>query len=144
MNGLLGDAEPGGDVLPRPSQFPRVVDLEDLQTFRDYPQGGHRPQPDVRVVVGRALGDLECALHARQHMLTSFPASTYADAGRSGRVALSYNTTYLICGCTGEGWMAWRTGTRLGRWAGRRRRCSRSRCSPCCWSRPSPWRFSSA
>jgi len=50
VHGLLGDAEAGGDVLPRRSQFPRVADLEDLQPIREYPQGGNRPQPDVRVV----------------------------------------------------------------------------------------------
>jgi hypothetical protein len=83
---LLGDAEPGGDVLPRPSQFPRVVDLEDLQPFRERSQGGYCPQPDVRVVIGRALGDFKCALHSRQHMLTIRLASTYADA-REGAAA---------------------------------------------------------
>src|SRR6185437_15663238 len=79
--------EPGGDVLSRPAQCARVVDLEDLQPFGEGPQGGDRSQPDVRVVVGRALGDFECALHVRQHMLTIELASTYADAEGCARAA---------------------------------------------------------
>src|SRR6266542_3634192 len=57
---LLGDAEPAGDLLPGPSQRPRVVDLEHL----------HRAQPNLRVVAGSALSEFQRLLHVRQLKLT--------------------------------------------------------------------------
>src|SRR5262249_14804287 len=76
---LLGDAEPGGNLLPGPSQRPRVVDLEHLQPFGEHPQRRHRTQPNLRVVAGGALSEFNCLLHVRQLMLTTGDASTYAD-----------------------------------------------------------------
>src|SRR5438876_10493329 len=76
---LLGDTEPGGDLLPGPSQRPRVADLEHLQPFGEYPQRRHRAQPNPRVVAGGTLGEFQRLLHSRQHKLTAMEVSTYAD-----------------------------------------------------------------
>src|SRR6266496_1305287 len=67
---LLGDAEPAGDLLPGPSQRPRVVDLEHLQPFHKYPKRRHRAQPNLRVVAGSALSEFQRLLHVRQLKLT--------------------------------------------------------------------------
>src|SRR5208282_2971790 len=79
VHGLLGDAEPPGDVLPGPPELPRVLDLDDLQPLGERSQGRHGAEPDVRIGAGGALGDIECRLHISQHMLTPVFASTYAD-----------------------------------------------------------------
>src|SRR5690349_1310960 len=76
---LLGDTEPAGDLLPRPSQPPPVLDLERLQAFGEYPQRRHRAQPHLRVVAGGTLGEFQRLLHSRQHKLTAMGMSTYAD-----------------------------------------------------------------
>ena len=61
VDGLLGDAEAAGDVLPGPALGPGVVDLEGLQGFDQAAQGGHRPQAELGVAAagcgqGRRLG----------------------------------------------------------------------------------------
>src|ERR1039457_5853989 len=43
VHGLLGDAEPPGDVLPGPPELPRVLDLDDLQPLGARPQPAHQP-----------------------------------------------------------------------------------------------------
>src|SRR5918992_2471140 len=61
VDGLLGDAQPAGDVLPGPALGPGVVDLQGLQGLDQAAQGGHRPQPQLGVAAaggrqGRHLG----------------------------------------------------------------------------------------
>ena len=43
VDGLLGDAQAAGDVLPGPAVGPGVVDLEGLQHLEQAAQGGDRP-----------------------------------------------------------------------------------------------------
>src|ERR1035441_2621757 len=88
VHGLLGDAEPPGDVLPGPPELPRVLDLDDLQPLGECSQGRHGAEPDIRIGAGGALGDFECGFHARQHMLTPVFMSTYADDPRSASRSL--------------------------------------------------------
>jgi hypothetical protein len=47
VDGLLGDAEAAGDVLPGPALGSGVVDLEGLQHLKQAAQGGHRPQAEL-------------------------------------------------------------------------------------------------
>jgi hypothetical protein len=61
VDGLLGHSQPAGDVLPGPALGSGVVDLQDLQGLDQAPEGGHRPQPQLRVAAagrrqGRRLG----------------------------------------------------------------------------------------
>ena len=49
VHGLLGDAEPPGDVLPGPPELPRVLDLDDLQPLGERSQGRHGAEPDIRI-----------------------------------------------------------------------------------------------
>lgn len=54
MDGLLGDAETGGDVLPRPAGPPCGSDLFGFELFGQPTQAGDRAQTCVEV--GAAYG----------------------------------------------------------------------------------------
>src|ERR1022692_3256543 len=71
VHGLLGDAEPPGDVLPGPPELPRVLDLDDLQPLGERSQGRHGAEPDIRIGAGGALGDIRVQVPC---------TSAYADA----------------------------------------------------------------
>src|SRR5438876_7341765 len=119
---LLGDTEPGGDLLPGPSQRPRVADLEHLQPFGEYPQRRHRAQPNLRVVAGGTLGEFQRLLHGRQHKLTAMEMSTYADDGPAPLVPLQATFARSMMRRSRSSW-AWLL----------RQMMYRRIMLPCCW-----------
>jgi hypothetical protein len=70
VDGLFGDAETAGDVLPGPAEFSSSLDLEEFQSFGERAKGGNCTQADVGVLTCGAFCDLESRFHVRQHMLT--------------------------------------------------------------------------
>jgi hypothetical protein len=52
VDGLPGDAEGLGDLLPRPAASPGVADLEDLQAVGELAEGTDGAQADRGVVGG--------------------------------------------------------------------------------------------
>ena len=95
MDGLLGDAEAAGDVLPGPAKFSCPLDLEEFQPFGERAKGGNRAQADVGVFTCGAFCDLESRFHGRQHMLTDWHPSTYADG--TGRPL--FRGALAVCSC---------------------------------------------
>ena len=63
MDGLFGDAETAGDLLPGPAEFSCPLDLEELQPFGQRAQSGDRAQADVGIVACRALCYLKSWFH---------------------------------------------------------------------------------
>ena len=63
MDGLLGDAQAAGDVLPGPAELSCLLDLEQFQPFGQRTKRGDRTQPDVGVVAGGAFCNLESGFH---------------------------------------------------------------------------------
>jgi hypothetical protein len=63
VDGLFGDAETAGDVLPGPAKFSCSLDLEEFQPFSQCAKSGDRAQADVGIVACRALCYLESWFH---------------------------------------------------------------------------------
>jgi hypothetical protein len=59
-HGLLGDAEPAGDVLLGPPELPGVLDVDDLQPPGERSQRRHGAEADLRIGARGALDDFEC------------------------------------------------------------------------------------
>jgi hypothetical protein len=59
VDGLFGDAETAGDVLPGPAKFSCPLDLEEFQPFGEPAKGGNRTQADVGVLTCGAFCDLD-------------------------------------------------------------------------------------
>jgi hypothetical protein len=57
VDGLLGDSQPAGDVLPGPPLGPGVVDLQGLQGLDQAAEGGHRPQAELGVLAAGGGGE---------------------------------------------------------------------------------------
>src|SRR5215470_9883821 len=76
MHGLLGDAQPLSDRLPRPALGPGVVNLHRLQDLDQGPQRGYRRQAD-RGILATGRGSQAChlvragTLHDGQGSLTT-------------------------------------------------------------------------
>ena len=86
VDGLLGDAERVGDLLPGPALGAGVADVQGLELVEQATQRGDGPQAD------RGVGAVEVARevgggsrHVRQHMLTDAALSTHADEARLRR-----------------------------------------------------------
>jgi hypothetical protein len=58
VDGLFGDAETAGDVLPGPAKFSCPLDLEEFQPFGERAKSGDRAQADVGIVACGAFCDL--------------------------------------------------------------------------------------
>lgn len=57
------DAQLGGDLLPGPALHTGTSDLYGFELLQQSPQCGHRPQPDARVAVTGACGQIRCFGH---------------------------------------------------------------------------------
>src|SRR5262249_50075060 len=88
MYGLLADAQPLSDRLPRPALSPGVVNLHRLQDLDQAPQRGYRRQSD-RGVLAASCGSQVChlvwagTLHDGQGSLTTAGKSSWIDSSGS-------------------------------------------------------------
>jgi hypothetical protein len=67
--GLLGHAQPAGDLLPGPAVGPGVVDLQGFQDLEQAAQGSHRPQSHLGVGAAAGRGQGRCLTFPEIHVV---------------------------------------------------------------------------
>jgi hypothetical protein len=90
VDGLLGDAEGGGDTRPAPPELTSALDLEGLELVGKAAQRGYRPQPDGRVAARNAESEFGRQVHDVKISCHSTPVKDRGAAPVDGLMSLAF------------------------------------------------------